>query len=112
MNHTDHVNLLQGGIPHPGGVWADFGSGTGAFTLALAELIGVGGMIYSVDRDAGTLKEQERALRSRFPGVPVDTIIADFTQPIELPPLDGAVMANALHFIRDKDDVLQRVRGY
>jgi len=40
MKHTEHVNLLRRGIPAPGGVWADFGSGTGAFTLALAELTG------------------------------------------------------------------------
>lgn len=112
MNHTDHVNLLQGGIPHPGGIWADFGSGTGAFTLALAELIGAGGTIYSVDRDAGALREQARAMQARFPGVTLHTITADFTQPIELPPLDGVVMANSLHFVRQKDAVLQRIRGY
>lgn len=112
MNHTDHVNLLQAGIPQPSGVWADFGSGTGAFTLALADLIGAGGVIYSIDRDAGALKQQERAMKSRFPGVALHTITADFTQPIELPPLDGAVMANALHFIRQKDAVLQLIQGY
>ena len=40
MNHTDHVNLLREGISEPGGVWAEFGSGSGAFTMALAELLG------------------------------------------------------------------------
>ena len=35
MNHRDHVNLLRRGVPEPGGVWADLGSGAGAFTLAL-----------------------------------------------------------------------------
>src|SRR5690554_4106120 len=40
MNHQDHVNLLRPGVPATGGVWADFGAGTGAFTLALAELLG------------------------------------------------------------------------
>ena len=38
MDHTDHTNLLLDGIAAPGGVWADFGAGTGAFTLALARL--------------------------------------------------------------------------
>ena len=51
MEHSDHVNLLRRGIPQTGGVWADFGSGTGAFTLALAELIQPIGMIISIDRD-------------------------------------------------------------
>ena len=51
MNHNDHVNLLRKGIPEKGGLWADLGSGTGAFTLALADLIGSTGHIYSIDKD-------------------------------------------------------------
>ena len=112
MNHSDHVNLLRRGIPGPGGVWADLGSGRGAFTLALADLIGPTGQIYSVDKDGGALREQERAMRSRFPGTTVHYLNADFTQPLDLPPLDGIVMANSLHFLRKKDALLQLVRSY
>jgi SAM-dependent methyltransferase len=112
MNHNDHVRLLRGGIDTQGGIWADFGSGTGAFTLALADLIGDGGLIYSIDRDAGALREQTRALQARFPAVRVQTINADFTRPLDLPPLDGIVMANALHFVRDKAPVIAQLRRY
>jgi ubiquinone/menaquinone biosynthesis C-methylase UbiE len=112
MQHEDHVSLLHGGITGPGGVWADLGSGTGAFTLALADLIGPTGEIYSVDKDRGSLREQERAMRARFPGVTVHYLAADFSHKLELPPLDGVVMANSLHYQRDKDAVLQMVRGY
>ena len=112
MNHDDHVALLRDGVPMPGGVWADLGSGGGAFTLALADLIGDSGQIFSVDRDGGVLREQARALQARFPAVTVSYITADFTRPLDLPPLDGIVMANSLHFVRDKAPVLQRVRGY
>ncbi len=112
MNHADHVNLLRTAVPGPGGVWADLGSGTGAFTLALAELIGPQGMIYSVDRDASALREQQRAMRERFPATHVDYRQADFTHPLDLPPLDGVVMANSLHFHRAKEAILQRVREY
>ena len=111
MDHAEHVMLLRDGVP-PGGAWADLGSGAGAFTLALADLVGATGEIYSVDRDAGALRTQERALRARFPGVPVRSIQADFTRPLDLPPLDGVVMANSLHFQRDKRPVLALVRGY
>lgn len=98
MNHTDHVNLLRGGIPSPGGVWADFGSGSGAFTLALAELLGPGGEIYSVDKDRGALRTQEQAMQARFPRTPVHYLATDFTRPLDLPLLDGIALANALHF--------------
>jgi ubiquinone/menaquinone biosynthesis C-methylase UbiE len=112
MDHADHVSLLAGGVAATGGPWADLGSGTGAFTLALAELLGPGGMIYSVDKDAGALAAQERALRSRFPQCTLVTMLADFTRPLVLPPLDGLVMANSLHFIRDKGPLLRLVQGY
>jgi ubiquinone/menaquinone biosynthesis C-methylase UbiE len=112
MQHEDHVALLRGGIAGRGGVWADLGSGTGAFTLALADLIGPTGEIYSVDKDRGALKEQERAMRARFPAMTVHYLEADFSRKLDLPPLDGVVMANSLHYQRDKDAVLQLVRGY
>jgi SAM-dependent methyltransferase len=112
MKHADHVALLRDGVRAAGGVWADFGSGAGAFTLALADLIGVGGEIYSVDKDRSALAAQERAMRSQFPDVTAHYLIADFTKPLDLPPLDGAVMANSLHFVREKDSVIQRIKSY
>jgi ubiquinone/menaquinone biosynthesis C-methylase UbiE len=112
MNHEDHVNLLHGGVTTKGGVWADFGSGSGAFTLALADLLGETGTIFSVDRDAGALRQQENAMAARFPKNAVHYIKADFAKPLELPALDGIVMANSLHFLRAKDSVLRQMRGY
>lgn len=112
MDHTDHVNLLRAGIPGPGGIWADLGSGTGAFTLALAELLGPTGEIYSVDKDGGALREQERQFRVRFPAQPVHYQKADFTRPLNLPPLDGLVMANALHFQREPAGLVRQIRQY
>ncbi len=115
MNHTDHVNLLRPGVPAAARVWADFGAGQGAFTLALADLLGPGGVVYAVDRDAGALRSLAREAARRFPGVTLHTLTVDFTRPLppELPPLDGAVMANALHFVPDagKLAVVRRLAG-
>jgi SAM-dependent methyltransferase len=111
MNHSDHVNLLREGVPERGGVWADLGAGAGAFTLALADLLDPGGIIYAVDLDRRALAQGERAVRSRFPQTTLHVLEADFTQPLDLPPLDGVVMANSLHFHRAKEPILQRVRG-
>ncbi len=112
MDHRDHVRLIDAGVRGGGTIWADLGSGAGAFTLALADLLGPDGSIYSVDRDAARLREQSRALAARFPAVRVGQVHADFTQPLDLPPLDGIVMANSLHFVREKAPVLALVRGY
>jgi len=112
MNHEDHVYLLRNGISKTGGVWADLGSGTGAFTLALADLIGPTGQIYSVDKDRNALREQEKAMRARFPATSIQAYVADFTHRLDLPPLDGVVMANSLHYVRDKSTVLRLVRTY
>ena len=112
MNHKDHVNLLQKGIPEKGGQWADLGSGTGAFTMALADLIGPTGHIYTIDKDQRALKEQEKAMRINFPTTTVRYITSDFTRRLDLPALDGIIMANSLHFVRHKDPVLQLIRSY
>jgi ubiquinone/menaquinone biosynthesis C-methylase UbiE len=112
MEHRDHVNLLLRGIPNPGGVWADFGSGSGAFTLALAELIQPEGMIYSVDSDRAALRWQEKQMNIRFPDIHVAYLNEDYTHELKLPPLDGIVAANTLHFLRDKTPVLQHFFAY
>lgn len=98
MDHNDHVSLLRDGIAGTGGTWADLGAGSGAFTLALADLLGPGATIHAVDRDAKALRANEQAMRARFASVTVHYHIADFTGPLDLPPLDGMVMANSLHF--------------
>jgi ubiquinone/menaquinone biosynthesis C-methylase UbiE len=111
MNHTDHVNLIRMGV-YTGGVWADFGSGGGAFTLALADVLDEDATIYSIDRDAGALNQQRAALRDQFPERLINYMHADFTRKLDLPPLDGVLMANSLHFVRQKEPMLGLVRGY
>jgi SAM-dependent methyltransferase len=112
MDHQDHVRLIKDGVLGGGTTWADFGSGEGAFTLALADLLGPNGSIQTVDRDARALEVQLGLLRDRFPDVPVTPLVADFATPLEMPELDGIVMANSLHFQRDKLAILRLVRGY
>jgi ubiquinone/menaquinone biosynthesis C-methylase UbiE len=109
LTHADHVALIRGGVEGAGPRWADLGSGWGAFTLALADLLGPEATIHSVDRDGGSLRRQREALRDRFPGARVDYRQADFTRPLDLPALDGVVMANSLHFVRGKGPVLELV---
>ena len=114
MQHPDHVALLRDGVTKPGGVWADLGCGTGAFTLALADLLGPGATIYAVDKNQNSLQEQARVMHDLFPAVNVHSQPGDFTLPLSLPPLDGILMSNSLHFIpqQDKPAVVQRIKKY
>ena len=114
MDHQDHLDLLRPGVTIPGGTWADLGSGTRAFTLALAELVGLQAVIYSVDKNRAALDEQSRLMQARLPGVACHYLVADFTKPLDLPKLDGIVMANALHFVvpLQKLEVVRQLKSY
>jgi ubiquinone/menaquinone biosynthesis C-methylase UbiE len=112
MNHADHVGLIRAGVEDRPGFWADLGSGTGAFTLAVADVLGGRGSILSVDRDAGALAEQRERMAERFPGTEIRYFEADFTGQLQLPDLDGILMANSLHFVRDKEPVLRRLLAH
>lgn len=114
MDHGDHVRLLKEGIPSEGGIWADLGSGRGAFTMALVELLGPRGTIFSVDKNRAALQAQERAIQNKFPyrRAKLNYLHADYTLPLEIPGLDGIVIANSLHFHADKAVILEHIRGY
>jgi trans-aconitate methyltransferase len=110
VEHREMVNLIRGGVPATGGTWADLGAGTGNFTWALAELLGPTATIYALDRDARAVVAQERRLRDDSPAAMVLPRQADVLHPLGLPPLDGILAANLLHFVRDQSGLLQRLR--
>ena len=118
MDHADHIRLLRDGVPVANdrltseiGVWLDLGAGTGAFTLALADLLGPGSRIHAIDRDGGALAELERRYARRRGASPeLRTQVADFSSGLEFANVDGVVMANSLHFLRDKRPTLGHVR--
>jgi SAM-dependent methyltransferase len=110
MNPTDLIALIRDGVPAKGGCWADLGAGEGAFTLALADLLGPGAHITAVDRDAGSMRQLAAEVGRRFPSTLTEVVVADFTGRLPLSGLDGVVMANSLHFVRDKGPVLESIR--
>lgn len=111
MEHPDHVRLIEKGVA-PGELWIDLGSGRGAFTLALADCLGGGGDLHALDIDRRALKVLDERLHGHFPQIDLHTHVADFTHPLpELPTFDGVLMANSLHFVRAKDEVLAHIRA-
>jgi ubiquinone/menaquinone biosynthesis C-methylase UbiE len=109
VDTRDAVALLATAIHARGGIWADLGAGEGVFTRALAEILGADARIYAVDRDARAMASLKRwASSSTTYVIPV---AADITKPLDLPglgerKLDGILLANALHFVRDAGAVL------
>ena len=115
MNHQDHVRLIQDGIPKDSSAWGDFGSGRGAFTLALADILSHKAQIFSVDQDRWALRQQKQEINGRFPHTNISYFRNSYTKPIKnLPPLDGIIMANTLHFHQgaSRIQLLQLIKGY
>src|SRR3954454_22693369 len=112
MNHDDHVHLIAHGIERNSGVWVDFGAGSGAFTLALRDLAGPAVELIAVDRDQSSLRSLRSAMERQFPGTSLRLINADFRQALSLPPLDGIIAANAVHYVADQVALLRQWRSY
>jgi tRNA A58 N-methylase Trm61 len=101
MDARDAGRLIQTAV-HSGERWADLGAGTGTFTVALAELLGPSGTVYAIERAAHDVRALQMLVRTgRADMSPIVVIHEDFTRPLKLPPLDGALLANALHFVSD-----------
>jgi SAM-dependent methyltransferase len=113
MDHTDHVELIRRGVDGAAGRWLELGSGDGAFTLALADLLGPGGHVLASDRDERALRAAERAVGRRFPDTIVEAQVVDYTDTIPGGPFDGVLAANTLHFVnaRDRDPILRAIRS-
>lgn len=110
MTHHEAITLLRAAIPAADGeVWADLGAGTGTFTRALAALVGATGRVIAVDRDAHSLRAVRSWAARREDGPAIEVVEDDVSGPLHLPPLDGVVMANVLHFIADPTTVLRQI---
>jgi SAM-dependent methyltransferase len=101
VDHDDHVELIRAGVEGAGPRWLELGAGEGAFTLALADLLGPGGQIVALDRDASAIRRLGSEMRRRFPRTSLDSRIGDFRDPLPGGPFDGILAANSLHFVAD-----------
>jgi ubiquinone/menaquinone biosynthesis C-methylase UbiE len=109
MDHGEMVALIRDGVAERGGVWADLGAGTGNFTWALRDLLDADATIYAVDRDGKAIAAQRARAAQAANGATIAPMQVDFTQRLRLPPLDGVLMANALHFVRDQETMLKEI---
>ncbi len=86
-------------------IWSDLGCGSGLFTHALAHFLSPKSEIYAIDKEPVAIIPLNR------PGdIVIHPLQLDFVQE-ELPfrQLDGILMANSLHFVRDKPVFLRAI---
>jgi trans-aconitate methyltransferase len=105
MELSTATALLSKGVntTKPAQVWCDLGAGQGLFTHALSALLPDNSMIYAVDKDAKALNRI--AVENH---VKLHKVNADFTLWSDtVPLLDGILMANALHFVADKNQLVK-----
>jgi trans-aconitate methyltransferase len=106
MNRRDAIAMFEGAdlsTPAPS-TWADLGCGDGTFTMALASLLAPGSVIHAIDRDASAVARVPAALDA----VRIETHVADFTRSWPFSPaVDGILMANSLHYVRDQRGFLR-----
>ena len=100
----DHENLRIDGRQ----IWADLGCGAGFFTEALANLLPAESLIYAVDKSAALPQK-----RITPDGVAIQPLRGDFVQDtLPFSDLDGILMANSLHYVKEQRAFLQRVQRY
>lgn len=108
MKTQEAINLIKPAIPisNEPQIWADLGCRTGVFTNALANLLPIGSLIFAIDA-------QSQNLQKTMGNVSIDFIKADFEKSdFEFSDLDGILMANSLHFVKDKSSLIHRLEKY
>jgi trans-aconitate methyltransferase len=108
MDLSVAIRLIQNGIDpsHKPQRWADLGAGKGLFTQALASLLPQQSEIYAIDKDS-------KAINS----IALDTELVKLTRIVRnlgkeepgIKEMDGILMANALHFLKDQVGFLKLI---
>lgn len=87
-------------------IWADLGCGAGLFTYALAKLLYDGSIIYAVDKNISLFKKN-----TSFKNATIKPVELNFEKvTLSFDYLDGIIMANSLHYVKDKINFIEKIR--
>ena len=117
LTDREALDLIRPALTaNAGGTWADFGAGSGTFTRALAALLGDSAKVIAVERDRAALRDLHQ-VRTPAGSAAIQVVENDITQLhlvdyLATSHLDGALFANVLHFIREVEQVLDRLRSF
>lgn len=110
MELSNAIDLIIKGVnpQGPPQQWADLGAGSGLFSRALSALLPEKSIIHAVDKNY----KAGQQIRSENAGIKILLTKKDFTaSPLAIKDCDGLLMANSLHFVKDKLTFLQQIKG-
>src|SRR5687767_4391885 len=100
-------DLIKPCVPPATHSWWDLGAGSGLFTRALAGLMSEG-TIVAMDRDVDAMK----SITAQIASVEIIKKEIDFTTiPVTDTKPTGILMANSLHFVKDKVSFLKTLKS-
>jgi SAM-dependent methyltransferase len=105
------IEFIRPAVPADSMVWAEFGAGRGMFTQALAAILDKDATVFAIDRDPGAVRAL-RVLPKPVIAVTGDFRDLDAIEQLRGVRLDGALFANALHFVGDADIVLSHALDF
>ncbi len=103
MDLSDAIEFIQPAVKMDVSTWADIGAGSGLFTMAICTLV-PGAKVFAVDKNPHLLWTLEPPAGSE-----ISVVEGDFNRPLNIPQVEGIVMANALHYAPEPVDVLSNV---
>lgn len=108
MKIAEAIAFIEPGFKNefPNHRWADLGCGSGTFTKALASLLGNSSKIYAVDKESQRIKSDEASMAT------IEFVKLDFIRDtLPFSDVDGILMANALHYVKDKPAFIEKLRN-
>ena len=104
MEVSEVTRLLKNAQIRQGELWADLGCGSGIFSFALLSAFPTMKGILAVD-------SRESLIFPEFSSEKIHFIQSDFEkESLNIPSLDGILMANSLHFVKNKGSFLQNIK--
>ena len=106
MTHAEATALILPAFPsRRKEVWADLGCGPGVFTYALASFLETGSKVYALDK-------LHQNLKPSFGNAEIIFRQSDFEkEELQESEFDGFLMANSLHYVRDKQKLILRLKN-
>jgi ubiquinone/menaquinone biosynthesis C-methylase UbiE len=99
MDQNKAISLIQNAITDDQPQrWADLGCGAGTFTMALNNTLPAGSHLTPIDKQTQNLPN---FLKANFE-----------KDDLPLSNLDGILMANSIHYIRDKQKLIKKLETY